>query len=253
MRYFVWCDYDGTDFAGWQRQPNASTVQQTIEESLSLFLGSTIEITGCGRTDAGVHARDYCFHFDVAADIEAELFIYKANSILPSSVAIHHIRPVSSEAHARFDASARSYQYRIVQTKEPLYRQCTAYIQTVREYNLDLLNQAARHISSLQKFGSFCKTHGSSKTTKCTLTQCEWQINMGQLVLYISADRFLRGMVRLIVGTCINYMQGKISMDSLISLTQDEKTLPFAWSVPPNGLMFTGVRYDGLDQQITEK
>lgn len=243
MRYFAWCDYDGTDYAGWQRQPNAPSVQQTIEEALGLFLLQKIDITGCGRTDAGVHARNYCFHFDHEKDLEPESFLYKANSILPDSIAIHRIRKVTSDAHARFDALSRSYEYKIVPAKEPLQRHFAAHIPTLRTFDLRLLNEAAAFIGTLMNFGSFCKTNSANNTTQCTLAHCAWSSESGQIILRISANRFLRGMVRLIAGACLNYMTGKLTMEELREFSLSEQILPHAWSVPASGLLFTGANY----------
>lgn len=246
MRYFAWCDYDGATFAGWQRQQGRLTVQQTIEDSLAVFTRRQIEITGCGRTDAGVHGRDYVFHFDLDQPADTPEFLYKSNQLLPDTIAVKKVVAVASEAHARFNALSRYYIYRIHGSKSPLERHYSWYYPYLGSVDRAILPQVSAILQDTTRFGSFCKTNGSNKTTLCHIMRCEWQAGDNYLELHIEADRFLRGMVRLITGASLNVASGKMNLSQFRAHIAQEEVLPHAWSVPPHGLTFEAVNYGEL-------
>ena len=205
MRYFIKLAYNGTNYHGWQSQPNASSVQETLEKALSLLLKSKIEIVGAGRTDTGVHAKEMFAHFDYPEPLDAAFWITKLNSYLPKDIVIYTIIPVSDEAHARFDATSRTYQYHINTFKDAFSFEQSWY----HHYPLDLakMNEAALILMEYTDFECFSKANTDVFTFNCKITQAFWQQNGNQVVFTITADRFLRNMVRAIVGTMINIGQ----------------------------------------------
>ena len=244
MRYFACCDYDGRAFAGWQRQVGQDTVQEIIEKSLSIFNRQTIEITGCGRTDAGVSGHNYVFHFDLDQQIDPAEFLYKCNQLLPVSIAITRIEAVADEMHARFSALSRYYIYRIHGKKLPLERHYSWYYPYLGNIDVNLLTQVSNILLDTSHFGSFCKSNGNNKTNECHILRCDWEVSPDHLMLHIEADRFLRCMVRLITGASLNIAAGKMSLSEFQAKITKEEILPHAWSVPAHGLTFEGVKYD---------
>ncbi|HHB78610.1 MAG TPA: tRNA pseudouridine(38-40) synthase TruA [Saprospiraceae bacterium] len=244
MRYLLRLAYNGTRFSGWQIQPNATTVQETIELALSKLFNRPISIVGCGRTDAGVHAEEYYAHFDTEKTLEH--LPYKLNRILSKDISIKSAEIVADNLHARFDARQRSYIYRIKGDKDPFRQEWITTIAKFDELDTAKMQKAAKLLLDYDDFFSFCKTGGNNQTTICHLTQAEWVFlpEKREMIFHISADRFLRGMVRLIVGMCLNVGYGKISMEEVRYALETKTRLPQSLSVPSNGLSLNGVAYE---------
>jgi len=241
LRYFLELSYAGTNYHGWQIQPNARTVQETIEKALGLLLRIPVKIVGAGRTDAGVHARQMFAHFDTDKAINPDDLTYKLNSFLPIDIAIHKIHPVTDEAHARFDATARSYQYFIHRYKDPFLTETSWYL--AKDLDVDLMNRAAKILTQYKDFKSFSKTRTDVKTYLCDVRQAMWQKLDNQLVFNITADRFLRNMVRAIVGTLVNVGLHKISTDDFKQIIESRNRSNAGFSVPAKGLFLTEIVY----------
>jgi len=252
MRYFIRLSYRGTKYKGWQIQPNDRTVQETIEQGLSKILKTPIEITGCGRTDAGVHAKDYVAHFDVAdefiepfkSDFPIDL-LKRVNFCIPEDIAISSISKMPAEAHTRFDANHRAYEYHIVFSKTPFETDTAFLFPFVKDLDFEKLQAAAALLLEYDHFFPFCKTNTEVKTMHCKMYRSEWVIdqNAGRMVFHIAANRFLRGMVRLIVGMCLNVGTGKITLDTVRDALEKQIRLPKSLSVPPDGLYLVDIRY----------
>lgn len=241
-RYFFKIAYNGTAHSGWQKQPNAPTIQQDIEELLSQLYQEEIQIAGCGRTDAGVHASEYFFHTDLNERFELDKLLYKLNRMSQEHLAFYSIQEVDSEAHTRFNAHLRSYVYHLSIEKDPFTT--SYYLPSTLNFNLEKLNQAALILLEYDEFFPFCKTHADVKTYKCQLSRSEWiQTSKSTFEYHVSANRFLRGMVRLIVGMCLNYMNGLISLDEIHEALKKQERLPKDLSVPPTGLFLNQVEY----------
>jgi tRNA pseudouridine38-40 synthase len=244
MRYFLRLAYKGTNYAGWQRQPNAMTVQEKIETAMSTILGQSIEITGCGRTDAGVHARHYIAHFDVANALPSG-FVRSINSVLPKDIAIYEALPVSDRAHARFDARLRAYEYHISVVKDPFQpNTCWNYPQA-SQIEIGQLQAVADLLMKYTEFRPFCKSDSGLDTFTCYLSEArwEWLPEQQKWVFHIAANRFLRGMVRLIVGACMQVAQQKISLQDVQLAMDTQNPVPKSLSVPPEGLFLTKVEF----------
>lgn len=243
MRYFIHCTYKGTHYAGWQRQLNAPTVQQSIEEAFTIVLKTKISIVGCGRTDAGVHASEYYFHFD-SEEIEDKLFFRKkVNNILKKDISINRVIPVPDNAHARFDAKKRAYTYFLNFKKDPFQKDFQWYYPYGR-LSLNDLNSAAAILLEYKEFFTFCKTHTDVKTMKCELTTSLWKDKGDGLFEYhIASNRFLRGMVRLIVGMCVNVASGKLEEAEVHTALKNQIRLSKSYSVPAKGLFLSKVEY----------
>lgn len=243
MRYFIKLSFDGTDFHGWQIQDNARSVQQELAQQIGKILQTEISLTGCGRTDAGVHAREFYAHFDVPDRIELEtgLFIHKLNGLLPPSIAIQDLFEVSDDAHARFSASSRSYEYLITTAKDP-FKPNLSY-QFNQPLNLEEMNKACKLLLGEQDFASFCKANADNFTTLCTVTKAEWIRMDNRIVFNISANRFLRNMVRAIVGTLLDVGTGKIEADELAIILLSKDRSQAGRSVAAHGLYLTKVDY----------
>lgn len=242
MRYFMVLDYNGTNFFGWQRQPRQDTVQERIEHALSVLLKADIEITGAGRTDTGVHARNYVAHFD--SDVENlhtnTNFLYKLNCILPLDINIQRIALVHPEAHARFDATQRTYKY-YVTTQKDVFR----YPLTHRAKNLDItkMNAAAARLKEYSDFTSFSKLNTDVKTNNCTVFEAFWTETDGELVFTISANRFLRNMVRAIVGTLFEVGYGKMTVEDFCCIIEAKDRSRAGTSAPAKALFLESVEY----------
>ncbi len=247
MRYFIELAYNGTRFSGWQRQPNDRSVQETIEVALTTLLRQPISIMGCGRTDAGVHASQFFLHFDFE-EILAPNLIGRLNKFLGKDIAIRRIFPVAAEAHARFDATARSYAYHLCFEKDPFRQEsCYAYLYA-KKPDFQLVQAAAQLLLSYDAFFPFCKTNSDAKTMNCQLTKATWEIHpeTETWIFHISANRFLRGMVRLIVGMCLQVGTGKIALAEVKAALDEQRRLSKSLSVPPEGLFLTKVVYPFL-------
>ncbi|MCB0519646.1 MAG: tRNA pseudouridine(38-40) synthase TruA [Lewinellaceae bacterium] len=245
MRYFSELAYNGTHYHGWQRQPNAHSVQEEVERAFSTILGADIEVVGCGRTDTGVHASQYFMHFDFEGKFP-EGFVKRVNKLLPADISIRQIFEVKEDAHARFDAVRRSYEYHIVFEKNPFEGQTAWHFPFFEKLDFEKLHQAATLLLSYHEFFPFCKTHTDAKTMKVALTRSEWVVDREnqRMTYHISADRFLRGMVRLVVGMCLNVGLGKVALDEVVDALDKQVLLRKSWSVPPQGLFLTEVKYE---------
>ncbi|MBK9339112.1 MAG: tRNA pseudouridine(38-40) synthase TruA [Lewinellaceae bacterium] len=247
MRYFLTLAYRGTRYAGWQRQPNAPSVQETLETALATILRQPVEVTGCGRTDAGVHARYYVAHTDVEGNLPPT-FLAGVNSLLPDDIAVFAVRPVHPEAHARYDAYERHYEYRIALRKDPFSVETAWFYPQGRKLNLETMRAVAALLPQYEAFFPFCKTDSGVEHYKCSLSEAHWErhADSDQLVFHIGANRFLRGMVRLITGACVSAGQGLIGVEDVRTALENQQMLPKSWSVPPQGLALTGVSYPYL-------
>ncbi len=241
MRYFLELSYNGTPYHGWQRQPNAISVQEVVENSLSTLLRVDTEIVGAGRTDTGVHAKQLIAHFDCDNHLEIHTLQYKLNAILPPEIAISNICLVKDEAHARFDAVRRSYQYFITLKKDPFEINTCYYLK--KQLDVALMNEAAKLLLNYSNFKCFSKSKTDVKTYNCTITNAVWDENGDQLIFSISANRFLRNMVRAIVGTLIEIGEHKLNLDDLVNIIKSEDRSQAGYSVPAHGLYLTNVEY----------
>jgi tRNA pseudouridine38-40 synthase len=248
MRYFIRISFKGTLYSGWQIQENAPSVQATLEHALSVYLSESIEVCGAGRTDAGVHALNYIAHFDSNHfDIMGKHsdFIYKLNAILPPDISVHAITPVSQEAHARYDAISRSYRYYIHLSKNPFNRELSTFI----PYTLYIndMNRAAALLLGTHDFTSFSKLHSDYKTFVCTVTKALFTPlsteSFSGIVFDISANRFLRNMVRAIVGTLIDVGRSKIAPEDIITVLEKKERNAAGISVAAQGLFLYKIDY----------
>ena len=242
MRYFLELAYNGTRLCGWQRQPNAPSVQERIEDAFTLILRQPIELMGCGRTDTGVHARYYVAHFDFEGDFPKS-FLQRANKMVGQDIALMKLSVVPDQAHVRFDAYSRSYEYHISFVKNPFTTETAWFFSLPTSLDTHAMQKAAEILRGYEDFTPFCKTNSDAKTMKCQLSRAEWVFEGDQAVFYISANRFLRGMVRLIVGACVNVGLGQMSLDDLKKAMDEQSPLIKSYSVPPTGLFLTEVKY----------
>ncbi|MBC7399945.1 MAG: tRNA pseudouridine(38-40) synthase TruA [Mucilaginibacter sp.] len=244
QRYFILLSYDGTKYHGWQTQPNAVAVQEVLDKALSTVLREPIETLGCGRTDTGVHAKDFFAHFDLSDGSSMPdhgTFLRSINSILPHDIAIKNIVPVHADAHARFDATLRSYQYQIHFNKDPFKHGYSWLLRDVPD--MKLMNEAARIIMEYTDFSCFSKSNTQTKTNNCKISRAEWvQVGDG-IVFHISADRFLRNMVRAIVGTLIMVGRKEIEPEAVRGIIESKSRSNAGASVPACGLYLTEVKY----------
>jgi len=242
-RYFLQLSYKGTRYFGWQRQPNAISVQEVIEKTLSTVLREEIAVVGAGRTDTGVHASFYVLHFDVLNEIiEPEKLLYHLNRFLPDDIAIQKIKKVNSDFHARFSAVSRTYKYYISMVKDP-FTTDTSYQFTV-PLDIEKMNEAAKMLFEYTDFTSFAKLHTDVKTNNCKIFKAEWETENNQLVFTIKADRFLRNMVRAIVGTLLEVGKGKITVDDFRKIIEMKNRGAAGTSAPPQGLFLVDIGYN---------
>lgn len=244
MRYFIRFAYDGTAFHGSQRQPNGVTVQETMERALAMIFREEVSLTFAGRTDAGVHAREMYAHFDVSENgkVKVENLIFRLNGILPDSIAVYDIYHVTDNAHARFDAVRRTYEYHVIDHKDPFILPYSTRLRTPLNY--EAMNEAAQCLIGRQDFASFCRTHTDVKTTICDLTQAEWrELGGGHAVFTICADRFLRNMVRAVVGTLFLVGQGKMTKEQFAEVICQQNRCSAGDSAPAQGLYLTHIEY----------
>jgi tRNA pseudouridine38-40 synthase len=245
MRFFISLRYLGTHYFGWQRQPNQISVQETIEKALSILLKTPTEIVGCGRTDTGVHARFYVAHFDFFEENLPEKFQHSFNSLLPNDIAILDFWQVADDAHARFDAVERGYEYHISLKKDPFLRELAWQNPLAQRADLVKMNAAAQILLDFSEFKPFCKTNGSATTSTCKIIRADWVFDKKNdaLIFHIFANRFLRGMVRLLVGMCLEVGFGKLSLEEVRTTLETQKPLRRSVSVPATGLFLTQVLY----------
>jgi len=259
QRFFIELSYDGTNYHGWQVQPNAVTVQEALDKALSTILRQPVETVGCGRTDTGVHATQFFAHFDLEeSTADGPLSIAKTaktidygpwsmdksrslNAILPSAIAIKRIFPVAPDAHARFDATLRSYEYHIHFNKDPFKHN---YSWLLRDgLDIERMNQAAKIMMEYTDFSCFSKSNTQTKTNNCKISRAEWVKMDNSIVFHISADRFLRNMVRAIVGTLLQVGRGEIEPYEVRPIIQSKNRSKAGVSVPACGLYLTQVIY----------
>ena len=235
--------YDGTRYHGWQIQPNGVSVQEKLQEALSTLLREPIVVTGAGRTDAGVHARMMVAHFDwEGAVIDGQQLAYKLNRLLPYDIAVSKVEPVSEEMHARFSAKSRMYRYYIHTVKEPFQRAYSCEI----HYPLDFakMNEAAKILTTYEDFGAFCKSGADVKATFCDVTKAEWvQTSPTSWYFEIRANRFLRNMVRAVVGTLIEVGRGRLSIDDFKNVIEGKQRSDAGESMPGNALFLEDIVY----------
>jgi tRNA pseudouridine38-40 synthase len=243
VRFFTELSYRGTNYHGWQSQPNAVSVQTTLDKALTTIIQKETKTTGAGRTDTGVHARFFVAHFDIDAPIfeQDENFIYRVNAILPSDIVIHKVYRVKPDAHARFSALSRIYTYTISQTKDPFNTEYAWYYPF--GLNLELMNQAAGILLLYSDFTSFSKLHTHVKNNICQVKSAFWKKQGDKLVFTIEADRFLRNMVRAIIGTMIETGRGKITISDFKTIIEGKHRSLAGVSVPAHGLCLTGIKY----------
>jgi tRNA pseudouridine38-40 synthase len=242
MRYFIYLSFKGTDYCGWQIQPNSPSVQECVEKSLSLFLRSSINIVGAGRTDTGVHARMMVAHFDLQERQDCEWMKKKMNGILPSDIAVIKIVPVIDDAHARFDAVSRTYRYYLVTEKEPFENDFSWRVYERPDF--ELMNCAAKMLLDVTDFTSFSKLHTDAKTNNCRVFQAEWSsLNSNRWVFTITADRFLRNMVRAIVGTLMEVGRHQISLEEFSRIIEKKNRCAAGDSAPAQGLFLEEIEY----------
>lgn len=248
-RFFVELSYKGTRYHGWQIQKNAHTVQEVLDQALSMVFRQSIETVGCGRTDTGVHARKFYAHFDVhetPQGMDLEHMVYRLNSVLPADIGIYALHPVKADAHARFDALSRSYAYYMHFKKDPFL---SDFSWQVRKWpDIALMNTAAEIIRTYTDFSCFSKAHTQVYTNNCILYHAYWTLQEDHsLVFHISANRFLRNMVRAIVGTLLDVGYGVYPAERIHTILESKDRANAGTSVPARGLFLTNIIYPYLN------
>ncbi len=266
MRYFVQFSYLGTNYHGSQTQPNGITVQETMEKAFSTILREPVALTFAGRTDAGVHATKMIAHFDMTAALKdrcaGRLLVDKVNSLLPDDIAVEKIWEVSEQMHARFSATSRTYEYRITTIKDPFLINRATRVKEGLDF--EAMNKAAAYLIGTHDFASFCKVHTDVKTTICTITRAEWSFSpkdnlsakrsysdsgltakrsFSEAVFQITADRFLRNMVRAVVGTLFDIGRGKMAPEAIIDILEQKNRCKAGQSAPAEGLYLVDITY----------
>ncbi|MBS9774868.1 MAG: tRNA pseudouridine(38-40) synthase TruA [Tenacibaculum sp.] len=244
VRYFIKLCYFGKNYHGWQIQPHSISVQEKLQTAISTILRTSVEIVGAGRTDAGVHAMKMYAHFDFN-DKLADNFTYKLNAILPNDIVIYDVLLVNNNAHARFDAVNRSYEYKIFLGRNPFLLDTTWQI-TNKEIDVNLMNEACKMLYKYNDFECFSKVKTDVYTFNCTITNAEWILKGNELTFYISANRFLRNMVRAIVGTLLDVGLKKTSLQEFKNIIESKDRCMAGVSVPAKGLFLTNVEYPYL-------
>jgi tRNA pseudouridine38-40 synthase len=242
LRYFIKLAYNGTPYHGWQYQPNASSVQETLNKAFSVLLNSNINLMGAGRTDTGVHAKQMYAHFDFDTAFDTTKLVHKLNSYLPKDIVVYAIIPVHDEAHSRFDAVKRTYEYHIHTFKDPFLQDLSWYFH--QKLDVDLMNEAAKSLFNHIDFQCFSKVNTDVNTFDCTIFEAHWKQENNSLIFTISANRFLRNMVRAIVGTLVNVGMGKISLDGFNAIIEGKNRDKAGFSVPAHGLYLTQIEYN---------
>ncbi|PRZ24110.1 tRNA pseudouridine(38-40) synthase TruA [Flavobacterium granuli] len=257
MRYFIQLAYNGTQYHGWQYQPNASSVQETLSKAFSVILNADINLMGAGRTDTGVHAKKMYAHFDFETSFDIEKLIHKLNSFLPKDIVIYAIIPVANDAHARFDATKRTYEYHINTFKDAFSQEQSWYFH--QKLDIDLMNKAAKLLFNHTDFQCFSKVNTDVNTFDCTIFEAYWtqggaeqsgaKQENNKLIFTISANRFLRNMVRAIVGTLVNVGIHKITLEDFNTIIESKNRDKAGFSVPAHGLYLTEIEYDYITKQ----
>ena len=249
MRYFITLSFDGARYHGWQIQPNGPSIQEKLQWALSTLLREDIQVTGAGRTDAGVHARMMVAHFDFSGEWEGQCLMldciqlaYKLNRLLPQDIAVQKVEPVSNDMHARFSAIARTYHYYIHTVKDPFLRTTSCELHYPLDF--DKMNEAAALLLTYDDFGAFCKAHADVKTTLCKVTAAQWhQTSPTSWYFEITANRFLRNMVRAVVGTLVDVGRGRLSIDDFRKVVEGKRRTEAGESMPAHALFLEDVQY----------
>lgn len=242
MRYFITLSYDGTAYHGWQIQPNGISVQECLERALSTLFREEISVVGAGRTDAGVHAQKMIAHFDTCQEVDCERLADKLNRLLPPDIAVQLVCPVTSDAHARFSATSRTYHYYISTAKNPFNRHRA--MRLFHEPDFDRMNEAAQRLFDYIDFTSFSKLHTDVATNNCHIMQARWeQVGDHEWRFVIQADRFLRNMVRAVVGTLLEVGRGKMTVEEFCQVIEKKDRCSAGTSVPGHALFLVDVTY----------
>ena len=242
MRYFINLAYKGTNYHGWQIQPNAITVQEVLQKALSTLLKNNTEIIGAGRTDTGVHASYFMAHFDTSKAIDTLAICYGMNKIIPNDIVIYSIFEVTTDIHSRFSALSRTYTYHISQAKDPFSIETTTFIW--KSLNIAEMNKACAILLEYKDFTSFSKLHTDTATNNCHIMEAQWnRPETNKLVFTIKADRFLRNMVRAIVGTMLEIGQNKLTLLEFRNIIEAKNRSRAGMSVPPEGLFLSDIEY----------
>lgn len=247
MRYFIQFSYFGKAYHGWQKQPNAITVQQVLEQGLSMLLRSQISVMGAGRTDTGVHAKEMYAHFDYDEITNIVDLAHRLNNYLPDDIAVKSIFKVQPETHARFDALERTYEYWIVQKKNPFYSDAAYFVWS--SLDITAMNVAATILMEFEDFECFSKSNTDVRTYLCKIKKAVWQVKEDKLVFTITADRFLRNMVRAIVGTLLEVGLGKIKPEAISAIIKSKDRGKAGTSVPAKALYLTKVLYPEISSK----
>lgn len=252
QRYFIYLQFDGSAYHGWQLQPNGNSVQEELQRALTTLLGRETAVVGAGRTDAGVHARMMAAHFEGIEGLDTTQLAYRLNRILPRDIAVYRVEAVDADMHARFSATSRTYHYYIHQQKSPFLRKYSCELHY--QLDFDLMNEAANHLLSVSDFGAFCKAGSDVKTTLCNVTEARWVDcsgseggvecgNKGEWYFVITANRFLRNMVRAVVGTLIEVGRHRMTLEQFDEVIRSGKRTAAGESMPGNALFLWDVKY----------
>ena len=247
LRYFIKLAYNGTAYHGWQYQPNASSVQEVLNKAFSVLLNTDISIMGAGRTDTGVHASQMYAHFDYDKNIDNKQLVHKLNSYLPKDIVVYEVFQVADEAHTRFDATKRTYEYHINRFKNPFSQELSWYFH--QDLDLEAMNEASQLLFHHTNFQSFSKVNTDVNTFDCTIYEAYWKQENDKLVFTISANRFLRNMVRSIVGTLVNVGLKKITVAEFDTIIKSKSRDKAGFSVPAHGLYLTKIEYPFLGNE----
>ncbi len=242
MRYFLELAYNGTRFYGFQKQPQHLSIQEKIESVLQILLREPVEIVGCGRTDTGVHALNYYAHFDYENEFPSD-FVKRLNSLLKKDIVVYGCYQVEQDCHARFDAISRTYIYQIDTRNNPFRQETAFFFPYADTIDTDKMEAFAHFLLEIKEFDSFCLSGTDVKTKNCQIFESQWYFNNHQWEYRISANRFLRGMIRLIVGMHLLVGQNKIDLFKIQEDIKSKRLLKGAWSVPPQGLFLTDIIY----------
>jgi tRNA pseudouridine38-40 synthase len=248
-RFFITLAYDGTRYHGWQVQPNATTVQETLEKAFSVLMRQPVSLTGCGRTDTGVHASHFVAHMDIGdpdTGIGSDL-VYKLNGYLPDDIVVYAIEPVKDDMHARYSALYREYEYRIRKLKPVFERSYCHYYSG--ELNVDLMNESCSILMEYRDFTSFSKLHTDVKTNNCQIMKARWDQTENGYNFIIRSDRFLRNMVRSVVGTMMEIGKGKMSLDEFRKVIESKDRGKAGTSAPAKGLFLVDVGYESITSE----
>lgn len=243
-RYFVEFSYDGSGYHGLQKQPNSITIQEVIENNFEKFIGSEINLVLAGRTDTGVHAKQMFAHFDIEKDIEKDIFCKRLNNMLPDDLCIESINLVSNDKHARFDAVSRSYEYVISKQKNPFNNKFTYYSKEFLD--LDKMNECCHYLLDHSDFKCFSKSNTDVKTYICDVKSAQWKEINNEYRFNITADRFLRNMVRSIVGTMIDVGRSRISNEGFKKILKSRNRSKAGFSAPASGLTLLSIKYNNI-------